>query len=79
MRKAGSEEGNSAGARSVPTMLLTMHTMMAAIPECTEQKINQLKKLGGQANKSGCLMLFLALTFGMVGIVTAFLLFCRFL
>jgi hypothetical protein len=56
--------------RGASFLSLTMSTMNAATPECTEQKIDQLKKLGRQTGRSGCLMLFLALVFGIIGVIT---------
>jgi uncharacterized ion transporter superfamily protein YfcC len=49
--------------------------MGAAIPECTEQKIGQVKKQSQQmgrilAGRSGCLILFLTLVFGIIGAIT---------
>ena len=54
--------------RGVSELSLTMNTMMAATPEITEQKIEQMeRKLAG---RSGCLILFLALVFGITGAIT---------
>jgi hypothetical protein len=56
--------------RGVSFLSLTMNTMEAAIPECTEQKIDQVKKLVRQTGRSGCLVFFLALVFGIIGAIT---------
>jgi hypothetical protein len=48
--------------------------MNAALPGCTEQKIDQLIKLDHQTSRllegrSGCLVFFLALVFGIIGVI----------
>ena len=69
--------------RGASAMLLTIHTMGAAAPECTEQKIDELKRLnrglGRQVNRSGCLVSFIALAFGMIGVISVFIVCFRFL
>ncbi|HEV7927560.1 MAG TPA: zinc-ribbon domain-containing protein [Verrucomicrobiae bacterium] len=58
--------------RGVSFLSLTMNTMMAATPECTEQKIDYVKtgKDIYRTGRSGCLVVFLALVFGIIGVIT---------
>jgi hypothetical protein len=61
--------------RGVSPLSLSLQAMVASNPGYNEEKIKQLKELTSPPSRSGCLVFFLVLLFGMAGIIAVFVVF----